>query len=40
MYYSEGETIEVEILRPVGNGYKQMTMEITLGDKSVLGRTN
>ncbi len=40
MYYRDGDTIEVEILRPAGNSYKQMTLEITLGDKSVLGRTN
>ena len=40
MYYKEGDTIEVEIQRPSSNGYKQMKLEITLGDKSVLGRTN
>lgn len=40
MYYSAGDEIDVEIMRPDGNGYKQMSLTITLGDKSVLGRTN
>ncbi|MBR6257452.1 MAG: trypsin-like peptidase domain-containing protein [Lachnospiraceae bacterium] len=40
MYYSAGDEIEVEIMRPSGNSYKEMTLTITLGDKSVLGRTN
>ncbi|MBP5609034.1 MAG: trypsin-like peptidase domain-containing protein [Lachnospiraceae bacterium] len=40
MYYSVGDEIEVEILRPTDSGYKQLTLDITLADKSVLGRTN
>ncbi len=40
MYYKEGDTVEVEVKRPNGNSYKDVTLEITLGDKSVLGRTN
>ncbi|MBR1472187.1 MAG: trypsin-like peptidase domain-containing protein [Lachnospiraceae bacterium] len=40
MYYEEGTTAEIKILRPERNGYREMTLEVTLGDKSVLGRTN
>ena len=40
MYYEEGATVEIEIERPAKNGYHEMTLEITLGDKSTLGRTN
>ena len=40
MYYEEGSVVELEIERPRRNGYDTMTLEITLGDKSVLGRTN
>ncbi len=40
MYYSAGTTVELEVKRPDGNDYRDMTLKITLGDKSVLGRTN
>ena len=40
MYYEEGSVVELEIERPQRNGYDTLTLEITLGDKSVLGRTN
>ena len=40
MYYEEGSTVEMQIERPARNGYHDMTLEITLGDKSTLGRTN
>ena len=40
MYYEEGSTVEIQIERPARNGYHDMTLEITLGDKSTLGRTN
>ncbi|MBR5422285.1 MAG: trypsin-like peptidase domain-containing protein [Lachnospiraceae bacterium] len=40
MYYRVGDTVEVEIKRPDGNRYKDMTLELTLGDRSSLGRTN
>ena len=40
MYYRVGDEIEVEIMRPTDSGYTQLTLDITLGDKSVLGRTN
>ena len=40
MYYKEGEEIEIGISRPSGNGYKEMTLHVTLGDRSILGRTN
>ncbi|MBR3305846.1 MAG: trypsin-like peptidase domain-containing protein [Lachnospiraceae bacterium] len=35
MYYSEGETVEMEIERPIGNSYSHMVLQITLSDKSV-----
>lgn len=40
MYYSAGTTVELEVKRPDGNDYRDVTLKITLGDKSVLGRTN
>ena len=40
MYYEEGTTVELRIERPTRGGYNEMTLQITLGDKSVLGRTN
>ena len=40
MYYEEGSTVDITIERPARNGYQEMTLEITLGDKSTLGRTN
>ena len=40
MYYSADDEVEVEIKRLSGNSYKDMTLTMTLGDKSVLGRTN
>ena len=42
MYYREGDTVEVTILRPNedGNDYDELTLQLTLGDKSDLGRRN
>ncbi|MCR5249009.1 MAG: trypsin-like peptidase domain-containing protein [Lachnospiraceae bacterium] len=40
MYYREGDEIEITVLRPVGNNYKEIKLQVTLGDRSVLGRTN
>ena len=40
MYYEEGTNVEICIERPTIGGYNEMTLQITLGDKSVLGRTN
>jgi len=40
MYYSAGTTVELEIRRPDGDDFKEMTLKITLGDKSVLGSVN
>lgn len=40
MYYEEGSTVEIQIERPIRNGYDEQTLQVTLGDKSTLGRTN
>ena len=40
MYYEEGTTVEICIERPTIGGYNEEILQITLGDKSVLGRTN
>ncbi len=40
MYYREGETVEVKILRENGNDFDELTLQLTLGDKSVLGNRN
>ena len=40
MYYEAGTKVEVGVTRVVGNNYKDVTLEIELGDKSVIGRIN
>ena len=40
MYYREGDTVDVQVLRPNGNDYDELTLQLTLGDKSDLGRSN
>ena len=40
MYYEEGSEVDVDITRVVGNSYKDMTLHIVLGDRSVIGRIN
>ncbi len=40
MYYEEGTKVEVGVTRVVGNDYKDVSLEIELGDKSVIGRIN
>ncbi len=40
MYYEEGAAVEIQIERPTRNGYDELTLQVTLGDKSTLGRTN
>ena len=39
-YYSAGDTVEVEIMRNVGNSYKSMKFRVTLDDKSILEDTD
>ncbi len=40
MYYREGDTVNVQVLRPNGDDYDELTLQLTLGDKSDLGRSN
>ncbi len=42
MYYREGDTVEVTILRPDEDSgeYEELMLQLTLGDKSDLGRRN
>ena len=39
-YYSAGDTVEVEIMRNVGNNYKSLKFKVTLDDKSILEDTD
>ena len=39
-YYSAGDTVEVEIMRNVGNSYKSLKFKVTLDDKSILEDTD
>ena len=39
-YYSAGDTVEVEIMRNVGNSYKSIKFKVTLDDKSILEDTD
>ncbi|MCR5727998.1 MAG: trypsin-like peptidase domain-containing protein [Lachnospiraceae bacterium] len=40
MYYEEGTVVDIDITRVVGDSYQDMTLKLTLGNKSVISEIN